>query len=643
MERYNLYDHTQLTRNLDTIPDDLGKIDFIIDFIWNNFDILPAKCKELADWAARRSHELEYKRGIAYVLLTSAYQEMNAGLQEGTQKDIHVALDYFLEVDDAVGMSRAFNMIAYAEWWKGNYDKAVETALRALKESERSGEKLSIGWANYAMGVFYNDLKDFRQAIGHFEIAIACAVEAKERFIHARATGALGTVYLVKNEWDQATELIVSALEKYRALNYPSGIARALNDLSIIEKNKLNYKKAEELLLEALNIRKTNSLYQGWATTLNELAALYLLMKDFDKAKPILLEAVELCEKLKAKPKMTVAHRQYYEFYRLTGEPWKALEHLEIANSLKEAVSGEQQQNKIKQLQTTFATEKAEKEKEIERLRNIELKEAYDLIEQKNKDITDSINYARRIQQAILPSVEETSRILPDSFFLYIPREVVSGDFYWCAEVDDKIFVAAVDCTGHGVPGAFMSMIGTTLLNEIVSEKKITQPAEVLNLLREGVIKSLRQTGAEGESSDGMDISIVRICRGKGKYLTLSYAGANNPAWIIRNRKLIELLPDKQPIGVYHGSPRPFEEKYFELEQGDLLYLFTDGYADQFGGEEYGKRGGKKFKYARLKEQLIALADEPIAGQSGKLREIFEKWKGGLEQTDDVLLIGIRV
>ena len=354
-------------------------------------------------------------------------------------------------------------------------------------------------------------------------------------------------------------------------------------------------------------------------------------------------EAVEICEQLKAKPKLTVAHLQYYEYYKMTGAPWKALEHMEISHSIRATVSGEQMQNKIKQLQTTFATEKADKEKEIERLRNFELKQAYEQIEQKNKDILDSINYAKKIQFAILPSEEEIRRLLPNSFFLYMPKEVVSGDFYWCVEKGDHVFVAAVDCTGHGVPGAFMSMIGNILLNEIVVGQGIQSPAEILNELRAGIIKSLRQKGMEGENRDGMDIALYRLTVKDKSKLSLCYAGANNPLWHFREGKLTEIAPDKQPIGVHHGTQKPFRETELDLKKGDTFYIFTDGFADQFGGEDMGKKGGKKFKYSRLKDQLVSHQGSSMREQEVMLQTTFEKCRGDLEQTDDELVIGVRI
>jgi serine phosphatase RsbU (regulator of sigma subunit) len=210
------------------------------------------------------------------------------------------------------------------------------------------------------------------------------------------------------------------------------------------------------------------------------------------------------------------------------------------------------------------------------------LEEKNKIIEEKNKDILDSINYAKRIQQALLPDDESVRRILPDSFLLFQPKDIVSGDFYWVAGNSEESIVAVADSTGHGVPGAFMSMIGHAFLNEIVMERGITEPAEILNLLRKKIIQALKQNDSS-ESRDGMDITIISLKK-SGEAFDLQFAGANNPLWIWAGGILKEVKGDKQPVSVWRGKPNPFTNHSFSLEKGTLLYLFTDGYADQFGG-----------------------------------------------------------
>lgn len=268
-----------------------------------------------------------------------------------------------------------------------------------------------------------------------------------------------------------------------------------------------------------------------------------------------------------------------------------------------------------------------------ERLRmEKEIRDKNAIIEQKNIDITDSINYARKIQQAILSDMEEMKQYIPQSFILLKPKDIVSGDFYWFAHREGTSYIAAADCTGHGVPGGFMSMIGNTFLNEVVNERNILQPDLILNELRDKTIRALRQKGESLENKDGMDISLCAI-----KENQLWFSGANNPLWLIRGNEIKEFTADKQPIG-FHPNPRPFTLQSYVLQKGDALYLFSDGYADQFGGPRR-----KKFMYRQFEDLLVSIQDKNMAEQKKILDETIENWKGGLDQIDDVLVIGIKI
>jgi len=257
------------------------------------------------------------------------------------------------------------------------------------------------------------------------------------------------------------------------------------------------------------------------------------------------------------------------------------------------------------------------------------------IIEEKNKEITDSINYAKRLQNTMLPDQSSLGAVFEDSFIFYRPKDIVSGDFYWYTSDGNNKIVTAVDCTGHGVPGAFMSMLGITFLNEIVGQKNIYTPNLILGELRDRVKSTLKQKGIEGEARDGMDIALVNIDREHSK---LQFSGANNPIWIFRGQEIIEVNPDKRPIGYFKGLGLPFTNHSIELKKGDCVYLFTDGYADQFGGPR-----GKKFKYKTLSDLLSRINQKPCSEQKEILEKTFIDWKGNLDQIDDVLVIGIKI
>jgi len=267
-------------------------------------------------------------------------------------------------------------------------------------------------------------------------------------------------------------------------------------------------------------------------------------------------------------------------------------------------------------------------------LKNEQLHEQKALIEHKNHEILSSIHYAQRIQNAILPTEELLNTLLPDRFIMYKPRDIVSGDFFWAKKVKNFAFFCAADCTGHGVPGAFMSMLGMSFLNEIIAKNRLDSTNNVLEQLRDKVKQSLHQTGKEMEQKDGMDIT---FCCLNIETLELQYSGAYNPLYIVRNTELIELKANRQPIAIFLAE-KPFTLNEIQLEKGDCLYLFSDGFPDQMGGTEE-----KKFMHKNFKKLLLEIASKPMAVQKELLNKTIIEWIGKGEQTDDITVFGIRV
>ncbi|TND08460.1 MAG: methyl-accepting chemotaxis protein [Bacteroidetes bacterium] len=270
--------------------------------------------------------------------------------------------------------------------------------------------------------------------------------------------------------------------------------------------------------------------------------------------------------------------------------------------------------------------------KVIERTQEIHRQK--EMVEEKNKEILDSIAYAQRLQKAILPPFDSIQQVFSDSFVLFKPKDIVSGDFYWMSRIGDEILLAVVDCTGHGVPGAMVSVVGANSLTRAVKEFSLLQPSAIMDKMSEIVEETFEST--DHEVRDGMDMSLCRI---NIKTLVMQYTGANNPVWIIRSGASVveELRPDKQPIGKYEFR-KPFTHQEVQLHKGDCVYLFSDGYADQFGGPR-----GKKYKYKTLQAALIANSQESMPLQLMTLNRQFEEWKGELEQVDDVCVMGIKI
>lgn len=263
-----------------------------------------------------------------------------------------------------------------------------------------------------------------------------------------------------------------------------------------------------------------------------------------------------------------------------------------------------------------------------------EVEKQKQLVEIKNEEITQSIRYARNIQRALLPPADALQAEFPESFVIFKPKDIVSGDFYWTGGDATHFYYATADCTGHGVPGGFMSMLGTALLNELIDERKTESCGEVLTLMREKIMQALKQAD-DSDSKDGMDMVLVRIHR---TTLAMQYAAANNSFYILRKGELLEMPCDKMPVGIYHSNVSAFTSREFQLEKNDCIYTFTDGFADQFGGEK-----GKKFGYRRLRELLLQTGSQPAAVQQQELEKAFTAWKAGEEQVDDVCVIGVRI
>jgi serine phosphatase RsbU (regulator of sigma subunit) len=288
-----------------------------------------------------------------------------------------------------------------------------------------------------------------------------------------------------------------------------------------------------------------------------------------------------------------------------------------------------------KEKQQILADQNVNLEKQVKE-RTHEINEQKKIIEEKNKDITDSIAYAKRIQDATLPPKELKYKLFPEAFVLFKPKDIVSGDFYWFAETEEHKFIAAADCTGHGVPGAMVSVVCSNALNRAIKEFKLREPGKILDKVRDLVLDSF--TSSENSHvKDGMDISLCCLPKQISGKIDLKWAGANNPFWLIKNGTLQEITATKQPIGATE-NPTPFVTHNVECAPGDVFYLFSDGYADQFGGPK-----GKKLKYKQMLDYILSIQDKTMLAQEKFLDERFEEWKGQLAQIDDVLVIGVKL
>ncbi|MCX6311281.1 MAG: tetratricopeptide repeat protein [Bacteroidetes bacterium] len=564
----------------------------------------------------------------------------------------------------------------------GDYTKALEMKFVALNvaDSMQSQKKTSLCYNS--IGIIYWYQNNNTKALEYYKKALAIQQQQKDSTGISGSLNNIGIVYKVLGDTSTALKYYKQALEYENPRTNKKGISNTFNNLGTLYQSEKDYDRALKYYLLSLDLRREINNRIGVSTSLANIGALYLEMKDLPKAEQYELEALgiskeigdlvgveEICETLSEVYSKKNDGMKALKFYKEFIKARDSLNNEETKRSMERIEMQNQYENEKlalrKDHEKQSAIDESEKKKQkliilavtaglvmvllflgfilnrfrITQRQKMIIEKQKIIVEEKNKSITDSINYAERIQSALLTQKETWEEIVPEYFILFKPRDVVSGDFYWAYSSNAYAVWCAADCTGHGVPGAFMSVLGMSFLDEIVSGKKIFSTGLILNLLREKIIHALEQRGREIRQRDGMDISIFSWNK---KNNTIEFSGANNPAVIIRKsvagNEVIFLEADKMPVGVHSGDLKDFGKRDFQLQKGDALYCFTDGYADQFGGEK-----GKKFKYKQLEEKLLAVSAMKMSEQKNVLDKTFEDWKGNLEQLDDVCVIGIRI
>lgn len=576
------------------------------------------------------------------------------------------------------------NGIAGQYYQLGKAEEAIKYFYTSLEifESKKDTGRIVMLLRNISLA--YGGLKDFVRTKQLLFRSLELSLAAKDSDMISSSYGSLGAMYQNTLQFDSAL-ICNSKTLSYMPANVDSdskGIA--YGNLGVIYKAQKRYAEAKASYIKAADLFKKNNSYRLITISNINLGELCIIGKEFKKAISFYDEALKQSEASGELDILTAVHKGKYEAFYGMKDYKSALDEYGKARVLEDSMKKEQDLTKILRMESEYEVGKKQKENEVLKAQNKVketlvkvaeenerktkiflysalfvivlimvlavllykglkenkektkiISEQKHIVEEKNKDITDSINYAKKIQEAILPSKELKYELFPDAFVFFKPRDIVSGDFYWYTEKDGKRIITAVDCTGHGVPGAFMSMIGNTFLTEIIEGKGITQPAEILSELRHLVIKALKQSDDMTENKDGMDMAILCF---DDKNKTVEFAGANNPMWMYRNGECIEYKGDKRPIGYYRGQGLPFTNHKIDCVEGDCFYIFTDGYADQFGGPN-----GKKLKYKQLMQFLTSIQKQPMLKQEEILNERFNEWKGPLDQIDDVLIIGVRV
>jgi tetratricopeptide (TPR) repeat protein len=581
--------------------------------------------------------EINDKKGIASSLnnIGNVYSDSKSYKQALEYQEKALAIRE--EIGDKMGMSTVLTNIGNVYTLLGEYSKAEENYFKGLKILEEMNDKYTLSISLFHIGSFFIEQKEPVKALDYLKrsLSIAATIKALDRVQKAHEKMSLAyeqsgqplpalqhyrkfiairdSLYNEENTKKMLrTEMNFEYEKKEQAARLEQEKEQALAKAALEKQQLLLAKNEQELLI----LEQENEL-KGWEISESQWLLKQKRAQAENQKKAIaLLNKDKKLKEVEAKQKEETLQRQRTITWSF-GVGGSAMLVLALL-----VFRGYRQKKKANEI---ISTQKA-------------------MLEEKNREVLDSIHYAKRIQLALLKEEEHVSGNLPSHFVFFRPKDIVSGDFYWSLQKKDAWLVAAADCTGHGVPGAMMSMLGMSFLNEITNTEEVPGPSMILDRLRDKIIYELGETGEEtgGSMKDGMDISLCMLTAlphlpGDKKNYRLHWSGANNPLWIIRSNTLEEIDPDKQPIG-YHPSMRPFTTHSIELQQGDCFYIFTDGFADQFGGEK-----GKKFKTSNFKKLLLSIHHETMDRQKELAEHTFDSWKRDFEQVDDVCVIGVRL
>lgn len=599
--------------------------------------------------ALNTSEKIKFHKGAAYSLNNIGKVYLNKSI-------LHKALENFFKSlkvseDNGIkeGMAYAFGNIAIVYDQQKKPDKALEYHLKSLKIDEELGNKKGIATSYNSIGNIYYEKGEYEKVIEYYNKSLEIKEEIGDREGVASTLANIGNIYYFRNVFKKTLEYYLRALEILEEVNDKQGLVMLTNNIAQVYRSQKEYKngldfagRSLKMSLELGSLDDTQSAYK----TLSEIyeamgdnANAYKNFKQYIVFKDSIYNKENTRKEVEAEMKYDFEKKE--NITRLENEKAVAI-HKEEAEKQRLIIyfgggllilvlffAFYAYRNNI-QKQKVNQTLSQQKEEILAQRNQIEKQKA--IVDEKNKNVTDSINYAKRIQEAILPPEHLVTEHLLNSFVLYMPKDIVAGDFYWMEVKKDVVFIAVADCTGHGVPGAMVSVVCSNALNRAVLEFGIEDPGKILDKTRDLVVETFAK--GDEEVKDGMDISLCSINK---RTHEVKWAGANNSLWYFEKNELKKIVPNKQPIGKTY-NPTPFATHTLKLSKGDSLYLFTDGYADQFGGPR-----AEKFKKIRMSELITEIQILSADEQKNKLIDAFENWKGKREQIDDVCIIGIKL
>jgi serine phosphatase RsbU (regulator of sigma subunit) len=601
-------------------------------------------------------------------------------------------------------IAEAQNTQGVALWMKGDYIGAVDFFNKSLVLFESMNNKYGRATTLNNIGLVYGAQRDDKRALEFYRKGMEVYEEIGDQYGIAMSLNNMGSTYDKINDDEAALNCFRKSLSIMEGVGDEFGLAATINNIGNVHRVNGQLDSALMYLQRSLAIYKRLENKRGMATSITNIGSVYSLKGDHVRGIKLCLEGLQYAREAASVEDASAAADQLYKAYKAKGNYALALEMHELYTELRDSIENEEKRRDVLSGEfefqyhrkaaadsTAFAKQEeidkaeiAKQDAELKAKNNLQIalfsglfllmifggfmynrfkvtnkqkkiiedqkfvvEEQILIIEEKHKEITDSIRYAKRIQEAILPSRKAMLDSLKNGFVFYLPKDVVAGDFYWLEHYKGKIYYAAADCTGHGVPGAMVSVVCSNALTKALLEEGMEDPGKLLDRTREIVVDKLARSGEEVK--DGMDIS---VCALDIQSKSLQWSGANNPLFIINparvdwpsgavisdeNNSLAEWKPNKQPIGKIE-KPVPFTTHSISLVEGDTVYVFTDGYIDQFGGSN-----GKKFKSSNFKNLLTSIYDKPMHEQEQEISKIFAKWRGGLDQIDDVCVIGVRV
>jgi serine phosphatase RsbU (regulator of sigma subunit)/Flp pilus assembly protein TadD len=667
----------ELKSALKAAKEDTAKVNILIALSDELYMASPFEAIQFCTEAKALSIQLKYKSGEAYALKYIGLVNYFQGQYVQTITNWEQALALFEEIDEKDGIANMLSNLGVVYNNEGNDARALALYMKALTLAEEINDTIRKITTLNNIGLIYSKKKATEKlALENYLKALEFG-ESTEYFDGIGSTYLnLGELYYNQGNNSDALDYFEKSLMAYRKTNTVN-ITNALTYIGKIYVALKDYPEALRYQEEAFKIAEKMGARLEMAKSSLGLAETYFITGDNTKSLQFNQQAKEIASELGASYEKMNSLVGLARSYAKDSDFKNAYGNLSEAIVLKDTIYSAKNQEQINNLRVQYEIENMLKENEILK-KDIELREARNnkqkmvilflvlgfvvtsgliallfranklkrkaniILEEKNilisdqkKEIMDSIQYAKRIQNAMLTPKEDISLILPEHFILFSPRDIVSGDFYWFTQNENRIVCVVADCTGHGVPGAFMSMLGIAFLNEINSKNPDITASELLDELRMNVILSLHQTGRMGENQDGMDITAIII---DNKTKNLQYAGANNPLFLFRNGTLNEYKPDKMPIGIHGNDMAKFTNHEIKMEKGDVVYAFSDGFADQFGGPS-----GKKFMIKKFKDKLLDLHLKPMNLQKQELEETLYDWMADTRQVDDILVMGIRL